>query len=63
MAGRPRRLRGDRSRGRTHQVEVEACWEDPRRPGDLRVVVAVGSGFSPPSASFIVAADGAFVGE
>lgn len=49
--------------GRTHQVEVEACWDDPRRPGDLRVVVAVGSGFSPPTASFIVAADGSFVGK
>lgn len=50
--------------GRTHQVEVEAFWDDQRTsPGNLRVVVAVGSGFSPPSASFIVAPDGSFVGE
>jgi hypothetical protein len=49
--------------GKDYTVEVEAFWDDPRDPGNLRVVVSVGSSIMPPTDGFIVAPDGTFVGE
>jgi hypothetical protein len=55
--------------GATYQVEVEAFWDHPRRPGgDLRVVAAIDDGrgwrsLAPLTDSFIIAPGGAFVGE
>lgn len=50
-----------------YQVEVQAFWDRPRRPGNLRVIVAIDDGrwraFAPLSADFILASDGSFVGE
>lgn len=52
--------------GVQYQVEVQAFW-DGRRPGNLRVIIAIDDGgwraFRPLSTDFIVAADGTFVGE
>ena len=49
------------------QVEVQAFWDTPRRPGNLRVIIAIDDGgwrtFRPLSTDFIVASDGSFVGE
>jgi len=46
---------------------VQAFWDSPRQPGNLRVIVAIDDGgwraFRPLSADFIVASDGSFVGE
>ena len=65
----------DESDGRTvvaesgveYQVEVEAFWDRPRQPGNLRVIIAIDDGgwraFRPLNTSFIVASDGSFVGE
>jgi hypothetical protein len=53
--------------GVQYQVEVQAFWDDPRRPGDLRVIASIDDGgwraWSPPTSDFIVAPDGSFVGE
>ncbi len=49
--------------GKEYGVEIEAFWDDPREPGNLRVMVSVGSSVLPPTDGFIVAPDGAFVGE
>jgi hypothetical protein len=49
--------------GKEYGVEVQAFWDDPQDPGNLRVVVSVGAYFRPPTDGFIVAPDGAFVGE
>ena len=53
--------------GVQYQVEVQAFWDSPHQPGNLRVMVAVDDGgwraFSPLSTDFIVAPDGSFVGE
>jgi hypothetical protein len=53
--------------GVLYQVEVQAFWDSPRQPGNLRVIVAIDDGgwraFRPLSADFIVASDGSFVGE
>jgi hypothetical protein len=53
--------------GVQYQVEVQALWDDPRNPGNLRVITAIDDGgwrsFRPLSADFIVASDGSFVGE
>jgi hypothetical protein len=52
--------------GATYQVEKEAVWDD-KKGQDLRVMVLIDDGgwraFSPMSESFIVAADGSFMGE
>lgn len=50
-----------------YQVEMQAMW-DAGRPGNLRVLVGVDDGswrgsFSPLGRDFIIASDGAFVGE
>lgn len=49
------------------QVEVQAFWDTPRQPGNLRVIVAIDDGgwssFRPLSTDFIIASDGSFVGE
>ena len=54
--------------GVEYQVEVQAFWDRPRHPGNLRVIIGVDDGgwrssFSPLSTAFIVAPDGTFVGE
>ncbi|MDP3968435.1 MAG: hypothetical protein Q8Q02_09140 [Nocardioides sp.] len=49
--------------GKEYGVEVQAFWDDPRDPGNLRVVVSVGDSLLPPTGGFIVAPDGRFVGE
>jgi hypothetical protein len=49
--------------GKEYGVEVQAFWDDPRDPGNLRVVVSVGDSLLPPTDGFIVAPDGTFVGE
>jgi len=54
--------------GAVYQVEAQAFWDDPRQPGNLRVMIAADDGgwrasFSPLSTDFIVAPDGSFVGE
>ena len=55
--------------GAAYQVEVEAFWDDPRKPDrDLRVMAAIDDGrgwrsLSPLTESFIVAPGGEFVGE
>jgi hypothetical protein len=55
--------------GAEYQVEVEAFWDDPRKPhGDLRVMAAIDDGrgwrsLSPLTDSFIVAPGGGLVGE
>ena len=53
--------------GVQYQVEVQAFWDRPRQPGDLRVIIAIDDGgwraFRPLSTDFIVASDGSFVGE
>jgi hypothetical protein len=53
--------------GAEYQAEIHAMW-DPGREGDLLVMVGVDDGsfrgaLRPESRSFIVAADGSFVGE
>lgn len=49
------------------QVEVQALWDTPRQPGNLRVIIAIDDGgwrsFRPLSTDFIIASDGSFVGE
>lgn len=49
------------------QVEVQAFWDTPRQPGNLRVIIAIDDGgwrsFRPLSTDFIIASDGSFVGE
>jgi hypothetical protein len=53
--------------GVEYQVEVQAFWDSPRRPGNLRVMISIDDGgwraFHPLSTDFIVASDGSFVGE
>ncbi len=54
--------------GIPYQVEVQAFWDTPRQPGNLRLIIAVDDGgwrtsFSPLSTDFIIAPDGTFVGE
>jgi hypothetical protein len=49
--------------GKEYTIEVGAFWDDPRDPGNLRVVVSVGGSILPPTDGFIVAPDGTFVGE
>ncbi len=55
--------------GTVYQLEIEAFWDDPRRPGEnLRVMVAIDDGrgwrsISPLTSSFIITPAGAFVGE
>ena len=52
--------------GGEYQVETETRW-DSNAGGDVRVIVAVGgpgtSTFKPLTGSFILSADGSFVGE
>jgi len=52
--------------GAEYQVETETRW-DSKWGGDIRVVVAVdgpgASSFRPPTGTFIMSADGSFVGE
>jgi hypothetical protein len=61
--GRPDGEQVSGDSGKEYTVEVEAFWDDPRDPGNLRVVVSVGSSIMPPTDGFIVAPDGTFVGE
>jgi hypothetical protein len=53
--------------GAEYQIEVEAFWDDPRRPGNLRVMASIDDGgwsaFAPITRDFIIAADGSFMGE
>ena len=53
--------------GVRYQVEVQAFWDDPRHPGNLRVIIGIDDGgwraFRPLSADFITASDSSFVGE
>ncbi len=53
--------------GAEYQVEVQAFWDSPRQPGNLRVIITIDDGgwraFRPLSTDFIVAPDGSFVGE
>ncbi len=53
--------------GVRYQVEVQAFWDTPRQPGNLRVIIAIDDGgwrsFRPLSTDFIIASDGSFVGE
>lgn len=53
--------------GVQYQVEVQAFWDSPRQPGNLRVIMAIDDGgrhaYRPLSSDFIVAPDGSFVGE
>ena len=53
--------------GVPYQVEVQAFWDSPRQPGNLRVIIAIDDGgwraLSPLSTDFIVAPDGSFVDE
>ena len=54
--------------GVQYQVEVQAFWDTPSQPGNLRMIIAIDDGGSrtfsrPLSADFIVASDGTFVGE
>lgn len=52
--------------GITYQLDIEAFW-DSGDEGDLRVLVAIDDGgwsaFAPLCSDFIIAPDGAFVGE
>ena len=52
--------------GEEYQVETETRW-DGKKGGDIRVIVAVDgpgiSTFRPLTGTFIVSADGSFVGE
>jgi hypothetical protein len=52
--------------GEEYQVETEARW-DSKRGSDIRVIVAAdgpgASAFKPVTDSFIIAADGSFIGE
>ena len=54
------------SDGEEYQVETETRW-DGKKGGDIRVIVAVDgpgiSTFRPLTGTFIVSADGSFVGE
>ena len=56
-----------RESGVQYQVEVQAFWDSPRQPANLRVIIAIDDGewraFHPLSTDFIVASDGSFVGE
>ena len=53
--------------GVRYDVEVQAFWDDVRRPGNLRVFVNVDSGGKAvrtlTTEDFIMAPDGTFVGE
>jgi len=53
--------------GVEYQVEVQALWDSPHQPRDLRVIISIDDGgwraFRPLSTDFIVASDGSFVGE
>lgn len=54
--------------GVQYQVEVQAFWDTPSQPGNLRLIIGIDDGrwrrfIRPLSADFIVASDGTFVGE
>lgn len=53
--------------GVQYQIEVQAFWDRPREPGNLRVMISIDDGgwraFRPISTDFIIAADGSFKGE
>jgi hypothetical protein len=53
--------------GAEYQIEIEAFWDHPGRPGDLRVIASIDDGgwsaFAPITRDFIIAADGSFMGE
>jgi hypothetical protein len=55
--------------GVEYQIEVEAFWDDPRKPNQaLRVIAAIDDGrgwrsLSPLTDSFILTPDGSFIGE
>jgi len=54
--------------GTRYQLELQAFWDDPAKPHDVvRVSVAIDDGrlraFVPLCESFLIAPDGAFVGE
>ena len=53
--------------GVQYQVEVQAFWDTPRSPGNLRVIIAIDDRgwrwLRPLTTDFIIASDGSFVGE
>lgn len=53
--------------GDQFQLEVQAFWDVPGKPGNLRVIIAIDDGgwrsLRPLSTDFIIASDGSFVGE
>ncbi|MGD8822297.1 MAG: hypothetical protein PVG63_04275 [Anaerolineales bacterium] len=55
--------------GTVYQIEVQAFWDHPRRPGEnLRVLISIDDGgllssLFPLSIDFIMAPDGSLVGE
>lgn len=54
--------------GAEYQIEVEAFWDSPGKPGLLRVLGSIDDGtlrqsFRPLSEGFIIAADSTLVGE
>lgn len=56
------------SSGATYQIEVEAMWDDPKKPNDaLRVLGSIDDGgiraFLPLTDSFLVTPTGELVGE
>jgi hypothetical protein len=54
--------------GTTYQIEVEAFWDDPKRPNQrLRIIGAIDDGglraFFPKAGGFLINPDGSFHGE
>jgi hypothetical protein len=54
--------------GITYQIEVEAFWDDPKKPNELlRIVGAIDDGgiraFFPKARGFLINRDGSFHGE
>jgi hypothetical protein len=57
------------SSGVEYQIEVQAFWDRPKKPGEnLRVILSIDDGgflssLKPMSSDFIMAPDGSFIGE
>jgi hypothetical protein len=57
------------SSGVEYQIEVQAFWDHPKKPGEnLRVILSIDDGgflssLTPMSSDFIMAPDGSFIGE
>lgn len=55
--------------GVEYQIEVQAFWDHPKKPGEnLRVILSIDDGgflssLKPMSSDFIMAPDGSFIGE